>query len=168
MLAWLEERSGRFLPVEVAAAALADHEAARGLQFLDRLRADRDPAAAADGGGRHGGDGDAAARPEDLLVVSEERLRELARAGLALSAHDGQLVLHRRELLPDDRLVLPRLGLAPLELRLGVADVHGEALLELHDGEDLLRSEERRVGKECRAWGSWDEANGVLKVCADT
>src|SRR2546421_8297897 len=138
MLAWPEERSGRFLPVEVAAAALADHEAARGLQLLDRLRADPDTAAAADGGGRHGGDGNAAARPEDLLVVDEEGLRELARPRLALTAHAGQLLLDGGELFLDDRLVLPRLSLAPLELHLGVSDVHREALLELHDGEDLL------------------------------
>src|SRR5437764_1267761 len=136
--AFRPERSGGLLPVKVAAAALADHEVLRRLQLLDRLRPDPDAAAAADRGAVHRDDRDPAARPEDLVVVGQQRAGQLAGARVALAAHDGQLLLDLGQLLPDDGLVLLALRLTPLELRLGLPDVHGELLLELHEGQDLL------------------------------
>src|SRR5207244_2570599 len=79
------------LPVEVAAAALAEHEAGRRAQLLDGLRADAHAAAAADRRRRYRGHRDAAARLEDAVVAREHPGRQLLRARLALRAHDLEL-----------------------------------------------------------------------------
>src|SRR5215471_17886805 len=99
-------RSGRFLPVEVAAAVLADHRRLGRLQLLDRLGPDRHPAAAADGRGVHAGDRDATACLQDLLVVGQQATRELARATIAVGTEAGQLRLDGLELPAHDGFVL--------------------------------------------------------------
>src|SRR5439155_851092 len=130
--------SGGFLPVEVPAAALAQQQRPGRLQLLDGLRPDRHTAAAADGGAVDAGDGHAGARLQDLRVVGQKRAGELARARVAVGADGGQLRLDRLELLSYDGLVLAGLLLARLQARLSLADVGGDALLELHQAEDLL------------------------------
>src|SRR6266850_5569880 len=126
------------LPVEVPAAALADHEAGRRAELLDRLRADAYAAAAADRSRRHHGHRHAAARLENAVVAREHAGGQLLRARRALGAHDRELLLDGGELLAYDRLVLPGLFFPGLEALLGVLDVDGEPLLHLHQAEDLL------------------------------
>src|SRR5438105_4866749 len=113
------------LPVEVPAAALADHEAGRRAQLLDRLRADAHAAAATDRGRGHHGHRHAAARLEDAVVAREHAGGQLLRARRALGAHDRELLLDGGELLAYDRLVLPR---QPRRFALEAADAGVEAL----------------------------------------
>src|SRR6266542_3142554 len=90
------ETSGE--PVEIAAAGGAGEERALGAQLLEPLGRHRHAAAAAEVGLHHLGEGEAAARLEELVVVGEHGDGELPRQLRALRAHEGQVGLDGAEL----------------------------------------------------------------------
>src|SRR5215472_16005129 len=125
-------------PVEVAAAGLSGEERRLGAQLLQPLGRDGHAAAAAQVGLDHLGEGETAARLQELVVVGEHVGRELLGELAALRAHEREVGLDAAELLLERGFLLLALALARLEAALRVADVGGEALLGLHEDEDLL------------------------------
>src|SRR5215831_16102386 len=125
-------------PVEVAAAGLAGEERRLGAQLLEPLGRDGHAAAAAQVGLDHLGEGEAAARLQELVVVGEHVGGKLLGQLGALRAHEREVGLDATELLLERGLLLLALALPRLEAALRVADVDGEALLALHEDEDLL------------------------------
>src|SRR5215831_11770615 len=125
-------------PVEVAAAGLAGEERRLGAQLLEPLGRDGHAAAAAQIGLDHLGEGETAARLQELVVVGEHVGGELLGELGALRAHEREVGLDAAELFLERGFLLLALALARLEAALRVADVGGEALLGLHEDEDLL------------------------------
>src|SRR5215831_16700611 len=125
-------------PVEVAAAGLAGEERRLGAQLLEPLGRDGHAAAAAQVGLDHLGEGEAAARLQELVVVGEHVGGKLLGQLGALRAHEREVGLDATELLLERGLLLLALALPRLEAALRLADVDGEALLALHEDEDLL------------------------------
>src|SRR5262244_702783 len=125
-------------PVEVAAAGLAGEERCLGAQLLEPLGRDGHAAAAAQVGLDHLGEGETAARLQELVVVGEHVGGQLLGELGALRAHEREVGLDAAELLLERGFLLLALALARLEAALRLADVGGEALLGLHEDEDLL------------------------------
>src|SRR5215472_3602762 len=117
-------------PVEVAAAGLAGEERRLGAQLLQPLGRDGHAAAAAQVGLDHLGEGEAAARLQELVVVGEHVSGELLGELGALGAHEGEVGLDATELLLERGLLLLAFAFARLEAALRLADVDGEARSE--------------------------------------
>src|SRR5215468_8459961 len=115
-------------PVEVAAAGLAGEERRLGAQLLQPLGRDGHAAAAAQVGLDHLGEGEAAARLQELVVVGEHVSGELLGELGALGAHEGEVGLDATELLLERGLLLLAFAFARLEAAFRLADVDGEAL----------------------------------------
>src|SRR5262249_11206018 len=125
-------------PVEVAAAGLTGKERGLGAQLLEPLGRDGHAAAAAQVGLDHLGESEPAARLQELVVVGEHVGGELVGELGALRADAREVGLDAAELLLERGFLLLALALARLEAALRLADVGGEALLGLHEDEDLL------------------------------
>src|SRR5215470_19855491 len=125
-------------PVEVAAAGLAGEKRRLRAQLLEPLGRDGHAAAAAQVGLDHLGEGETAARLQELVVVGEHVGGELLGELGALRAYEREVGLDAAELLLERGFLLLALALARLEAALRLADVCGEALLGLHENEDLL------------------------------
>src|SRR5215470_11872896 len=135
-LSWRGHRLGE--PVEVAAARLAWEERRLGAQLLQPLGRDGHAAAAAQVGLDHLGEGETAARLQELVVIGEHVGGELLGELGALRAHEREVGLDAAELFLEFGFLLLALALARLEAALRLADVGGEAFLGLHEDEDLL------------------------------
>src|SRR5258705_3547787 len=125
-------------PVDVAAAGLAGDQRGLRAELLQALGRDRHATGAAEVGLGHRDQGQSGAGAEDPVVVGQDVRGKLAAQLLALGPHPGQVGLDPAELFLERSLPAPPLALALLEAALGLADVAGQALLGLHQDQDLF------------------------------
>src|SRR6185503_18469360 len=130
--------AGLGLVVEEAAAVLADEDQAGLAHFVEALRREGHPAARADPVAADQGHGEPAPALQEPPVLGEEVPRDVTHDGLPLAPGGLDVDLEGAQLLGGGGLLDLRLRLLWAEPRVGLDRLAAEALLELHEREDLL------------------------------
>src|SRR5262245_1917127 len=124
-------------PGQVPPAGLAVDQRVLLAQLLEPLGRDCDAASPAERGVGYLGDG-GPPMAQDLVVVTQDDGGKLVRERHALPSDHGQLGLEAAKQLTECRLLSLALGPTLLELTLSVPELGAQALLRLHEREDLL------------------------------